>query len=486
MLFHISTLDSGRGVRRWLAAGLLGLSSLAHAGEAGRIVFVTGQVHAGERALALGDAVQEGDEIVTGKQGTTYLKTVDNGLLILRPSSRARIVTYQVDKVNPANTRIKFELLSGVARSVSGDAVKLARQNFRFNTPVAAIGVRGTDFTVSTDSETSRVTVISGAIVVSGFGGGCMPGGSGPCDQPASRELAASQAGQMLQVRKGQPAPQLLSTSGSALAPDVVAPPRGDEPVGKAAVTPVTGEISLDPKKAENLSTQIAVRANNAQQPPPNVAQPEVTPPVEPPPVVVTPPVEPPPVVVTPPVVVPPIEPPVVTPPVVQSQIIWGRWQKLANSPAVINTIEVAEAGAKEIARNGNYAIFRTPGETWKSPAQGSIGFSLNQSEAFVTNESTRVSTPATLENAKLNVDFGKAAFNTSFDLVSSTGRYELQARGTVSKDGILAVTDQFLAPTNMAVNGVLSNENGGSAAYIFSSRLDEKRVVNGATYWRK
>ena len=484
MLFHISTLDSGRGARRWLAAGLLGLSSLAHAGEAGRIVFVTGQVHAGERALAIGDAVQEGDEIVTGKQGTTYLKTVDNGLLILRPSSRARIVTYQVDKVNPANTRIKFELLSGVARSVSGDAVKLARQNFRFNTPVAAIGVRGTDFTVSTDSETSRVTVISGAIVVSGFGGGCMPGGSGPCDQPASRELAASQAGQMLQVRKGQPAPQLLSTSGSALAPDVVAPPRGDEPVGKAAVTPVTGEISLDPKKAENLITQIAVRANNAQQPPPpTVAQPEVTPPVEPPPVVVTPPVEPPPVVVTPPVEPPPV---VVTPPVVQSQIVWGRWLPIANSPAVIDSVAVLNAGAKEIGRLGNYAVFRTPGETWKSPEQGSIGFSLAQSEAFVTNESTWVSTAASLENGKLNVDFGKSAFSTSFDLISSSGRNQLRAEGRVSNDGILTGGGQFYAPSNMSVTGVLSNENGGSAAYIFSSRLDEKRVVSGATYWRK
>jgi hypothetical protein len=458
MLSPILSLLSGRGARRWFAAGLLGLSSAAYAGEAARIVFVTGQVHAGERALAIGDAVQEGDEIVTGKQGTTYLKTVDNGLLILRPSSRARIVTYHVDKVNPANTQIKFELLSGVARSVSGDAVKLARQNFRFNTPVAAIGVRGTDFTVSTDNETSRVTVISGAIVVSGFGGGCMPGGSGPCEQPASRELAASQAGQMLQVHKGQPAPQLLSTSGSALAPDVVAPPRNDEPVGKATGSPVTGEISLDPKKAENLITQIAVKSTNT--PPPTVL-----PPTEPPVVVVTPPV---------------------APPAVQSQIVWGRWQPVANSPAVINNIEVANAGAEEIGRNGYYAVFRTPGETWKSPEQGSIGFSLAKSEAFVTNESTRVSSPATLENGKLNVDFGKAAFTTSFDLQSSSGRYSMRAEGTVSKDGILAGNGQFLAPTNMAVTGLLSNENGGSAAYIFSSRLDEKRVVNGATYWRK
>jgi hypothetical protein len=455
MLSPISALLTLTGARRWLAIGLLGLASVAHAGEAARIVFVTGQVHTGGRALAIGDAVQEGDEIVTGTQGTTYLKTIDNGLLILRPSSRARIVTYHVDKVNPANTQIKFELLSGVARSVSGDAVKLARQNFRFNTPVAAIGVRGTDFTVSTDAETSRVTVISGAIVVSGFGGACMPGGSGPCEQPASRELAATQAGQMLQVRKGQPAPQLLSTAGSALAPDTVAPPRSDEPISKATGTPVTGDVSLDPKKTENLLTQAAVKLTNT--------------PTLPPPTVVAPPDE-----------------PVVVVPVVQSQMVWGRWQKVANAPATVDSIQVLSAGAQEIGRNSYYALFRTPGETWQSPAQGSIGFSLAQSEAYILNETTHVNSLASLENGKLNVDFGKAAFTTSFDLLSPGGRYQLQAEGTVSKDGILTGNGQFQAPTNMAVSGALSNENGGSAAYIFSSRLDERRVVNGVTYWRK
>ena len=456
MLSPKSSLPSWCGAQRLLAVGLLSLASAAYAGEAARIVFVAGQVQTAGRTLALGDAVQEGDEITTGAQGYAYLKTIDNGLLILRPSTRARVVTYHVDKVNPANTQIKFELLSGVARSVSGDAVKLARQNFRFNTPVAAIGVRGTDFTVSTDAETSRVTVISGAIVVSGFGGACLPGGGGPCEAPTSRELAATQAGQMLQVRKGQPAPQLLSTAGSALAPDNVAPPRSDEPIAKSSgSTPVTGDVSLDPKKTENLLAQAAVKLTNTPTPPPTI-------------------------------VTPPPDDPVVVPPVVQSQVIWGRWQKVANSPATIDSVQVLTAGAQEVGRNSYYAVFRTPGETWKSPAQGSIGFSLAQSEAYVLNEVTHVNSLATLENGKLNVDFGKAAFATSFDLVSSGGRYPLQAQGTVSTDGILSGNGQFQAPTNMAVSGVLSNENGGSAAYIFTSRLDEKRVANGVTYWRK
>jgi hypothetical protein len=159
----------------------------AYAGEAGRIVFVTGEVYADSRRAALNDAVREGQELSTGKDGYVYLKTADDGLLILRPASRARIVAYHVDRQVPSNTHVKLELLSGVARSVSGTAVKQARQNFRFNTPVAAIGVRGTDFTVFTDQESSSVTVLSGAIVVSGFGGACLPTGGGPCEHTASR-----------------------------------------------------------------------------------------------------------------------------------------------------------------------------------------------------------------------------------------------------------------------------------------------------------
>lgn len=441
-----------------LAVGLALLGGLAYAGEAAHIVFVAGQVHAGARVLAIGDAVLEGDEIVTGSQGYVYLKTIDNGLLILRPNSHARIVTYHVDSQNPANTHIKFELLSGVARSVSGDAVKLARQNFRFNTPVAAIGVRGTDFTVSTDQETSRVTVISGAIVVSGFSGACLPGGGGPCDLNTSRVLAATQVGQMLQVRRGQAVPQLMS--GGALAPDAVAPPRSDEPAGKSAPagSPPSGDVSLDPQKGDNLlhQAEAALQTQDAKTDPA-------------PPVVVVAPANPVNVVTAP-----------------ASVIVWGRWQPVADQAPNLDTVKVLQAGAQEIGRNEYYAVFRTAGTTWQSPAQGSVGFSLQQSDASLVNVTTNVMTPATLQNGQLQVDFGKSSFSTSFDLLAGSEKFSLQAQGGVTSDGLLLGNSQYARPTNMAVTGVLSTENGGAASYIFSAPVDSTRVANGVTYWLK
>ncbi|MDB5936042.1 MAG: hypothetical protein JWQ01_3386, partial [Massilia sp.] len=121
--------------------GLACALQTASAAEAGKVIFAAGKAQVAERAVAEGMTVQEGEMLSTAGDGFIYVKTIDNGLFILRPNTRARIVSYHVDAKNPANTRIKLELLSGVARSKSGDAVKLARQNFRFNTPVAAIGV---------------------------------------------------------------------------------------------------------------------------------------------------------------------------------------------------------------------------------------------------------------------------------------------------------------------------------------------------------
>ena len=79
-----------------LAAGLLCSSCAALAAEAGRVVFATGQVQLAGGPAALDLAVNEGDEIETGAAGYVYVKTVDNGFLILRPNSKARIFTYHM------------------------------------------------------------------------------------------------------------------------------------------------------------------------------------------------------------------------------------------------------------------------------------------------------------------------------------------------------------------------------------------------------
>ncbi|TWI48413.1 FecR family protein [Pseudoduganella flava] len=441
-LLNLSAWRRARGVIAGAAVLALCAGS-AYAGEAGRVVFVSGDASNGRARVSLNDVISEGDELATGTDGYIYLKTIDDGLLILRPATRARIVTYHVDTVNPANTQVKLELLSGVARSVSGKAVKQARQNFRFNTPVAAIGVRGTDFTVYTDQDVSNVAVLSGAIVMSGFAGACQPSGTGPCEHDASRELAAGQAGQVLQVRKGQAVPRMMS--GVSVSPDTAAPPRNDEPVK------VSVETSLDPVKSSALLQEgLVVRPT-----------------------------------VVPPATIGPSDPVVVAqPPLPPAELTWGRWADIGTRAATIDTAAAAASGAERIGSNSYYALYRSTGGQVPMPQEGTAGFALRSAEAVVYNSTAMTETFAKVENGQLSVDFGKRTFTTSLDLVHKNTTYALQANGTVTPTGLLNGGPQFINNTNMAVTGALGGEN--NAAYIFSGRLDSKQTVNGVTHWTR
>ncbi|TWI64335.1 FecR family protein [Pseudoduganella lurida] len=443
----------------------------AWAGEAGRAVFVSGDVRIGRAPVALNGVVQEGDEITTGRDGYIYVKTVDDGLLVLRPSSRARIAAYHIDRETPANTRVKLELLEGVARSVSGNGVKAARQNFRFNTPVAAIGVRGTDFTVFTDQETSNVTVLSGAIVVSGFGGSCQPGGAGPCEHPASRELAASQAGQMLQVRRGRAEPNVLP--GGPLAPDAVTPPRGDEP-GKGATTPVaSAEPSLDPQKASNVLQQgLTVRTPVLPPEPPPVPPVQAATPEDP---LVSAPAEQ-------PVVSVPVE--TVPPPLPPSNLVWGRWAAVAGAAGTVDGTKLVAQGARLVGSNAYYSVYRDASTEYQMPQSGAAGFSLSQGEALVSTSGSLTPSAAALTNGQLNVDFGARTFTTGFDLTTGKDTFRLQAEGNLGSNGDMSAINRFTPASNMTVSGSLGTRN--DAAYIFTTRLDERRTANGVTYWVK
>lgn len=416
-------------------------ASLVLAGEAGTVVFAVGSAHIGQSSIAVGDGVNEGDEIRTGGDGYLYLKTIDNGFLVLRPNSRARIVVFHVDREHPQNTRIKFELLSGVARSISGEAARQSRESFRFNTPVAAIGIRGTDFTVFTDQETSRVSVAAGGVVVSGFTEACTSAGAGPCQGVTTRELFERNSNLMIQVTRAQVVPSLIKIN--ELAPDLISSPRSDEPTSKTtskinglSVPNDTAAVIYPNNSLVNTVDAAVVTAVAATTAP-------------------------------------------------QTDIIWGRWQVLLNqSPTIDLTTQLNNNGARLVAINSNFALLTDKNRVWITPSNISLGFALQQSEAYVLNTASNAVNNAALQNGVLQVNFSTSTFNTSFNVLYGSSVAKLQALGSVTPTGELIGANQFIAPTNMVVNGVLSNQNGGSAAYLFQSRIDSLHSVTGATYW--
>ncbi|MYN20075.1 hypothetical protein GTP81_25365 [Rugamonas sp. FT107W] len=453
------------------AAMLLGLgmlASAAQAAEAGKVVFVTGQVSVAARPLALDAAVQEGDELTTGADGYVYVKTVDQGFLVLRPNSKARIVAYHIDAQNPANTRVKLELLQGVARSISGVGVKQARQNFRFNTPVAAIGVRGTDFVVYTDQQTSRVTVMSGGVVVSGFAGSCGPEGGGPCEGGASRELFAGQAGLMLQVQRGQTSPQLLRSPVMSPA-DQGAPARPDEPVGKVGGSSPGADVNLDAQKSNNVLnnskqiTQANVTPGGGASVPPLVdQQPEA---------VAPPPVKP---------VTPPVLPPVVTRG--PEEVIWGRYEAIAGANVDAATQAKMKNGTYDLEMVlGPYNIARLKSTAYVAPREGTASFVLTGSDAVLQRAGGNW-VQATVENAQLDVDFAKRTFKTSLNVIGDNMTVPYSVAGVIDKSGMLVNPNQI---TDSRIKGYLGGANVEEAAYLFQYKSNFV-TVNGATKWSR
>lgn len=128
---------------------LLGMPAWALA-AAGQAIFVLGSASVindgGEHVLKKGDDVDTGDIVVTNAKAHVQLRMDDGGLIAVRPDSHFRIDEFHhsgdkaVDKSN-------FSLLKGGFRSVTGAIGQANKKAYSVKTPVATIGIRGTDYT---------------------------------------------------------------------------------------------------------------------------------------------------------------------------------------------------------------------------------------------------------------------------------------------------------------------------------------------------
>lgn len=136
--------------------------------SAGDITLLTGRATAagesGEiRPLAKGDMVYAGEMINTGPNSYLNIKFTDGGRVLLRPNTRFQIEEYAYADAVPGESEsggsaaspnvdaepegnALFRLLKGGFRAVTGMIGKKNRDNYNVRTPVATIGIRGTDF----------------------------------------------------------------------------------------------------------------------------------------------------------------------------------------------------------------------------------------------------------------------------------------------------------------------------------------------------
>lgn len=433
---------------------------------AGEILLAVGQVwvEAGgvtEQARR-GRVVDVGDRVVTRDGGHVHVRMSDGGLVAVRPNSTLEIQVFDYDAAHPGAGKVRYELKEGVARSVTGRIGEANKQSFRFNTPIAAIGVRGTDFVAQHNADATRVAVNSGAVVVGSLGNDCRADGFGACGGTVLT-LAAGDRGGLVEVTLKDGVPRLRREDGaSPVAPDRVSPPHPAEPAAASG--------SGDETRNRRVATTLPVEAAAAVSQAPVVAH--VADPVPPPAPVTTP--------VTVPVVDPtPVStvPVVVTPPPVH--ISWGRWDGVVTGDD-LKTVTQMLAEGKTIHLATRVFGLSADAMPTSLPERGQADFQVAAASAYMGGPGGL--SPAAVKSGNLSVDFAARQFSTNLTVVAAGTSYGVNAAGGVDFRGYL-LSDP--ARSNATMSGVLDSTLT-QAGTLFERPVDASHTLTGAVRWSR
>lgn len=438
------------GRRSWavalLAALSVPLSAAAQSSAVGVVTFATGNARLitpgklGGAVVKKGDPIYAGQVIETAEAALVHVHLKDDAYLSVRPRSRLLVEAYEFDPAAPKGSKVKYTLDNGVARSITGKAGQANKSGFRFNTPVAAIGIRGTDFVVETTPDVTRAAINSGRIVMSGFGPHCSPSGLGPCGNGVA-ELGSRPgvlSNEYLEVRANQVKPTLVPAQPGS---DSLMPRR--TLVAEDASAPANAAGSDTRASASTVEVVSSAVARDVTAEPP----------------------------------VPPVIP---VPPA--PLVFWGRWSVYeggrpdrAFAEAILD-----QPWATLAVVNTGFALFRdTP--TVNLPDAGRFEFRLADSEAYI--QSGIQLAAAQVANGRLDMDFSSRSFSTGFTLSSAqlSTAVQFDTSGTVRPDG----TFFNGAANGIDVRGTLSGDTS-QAGYVFRAPLDSGLTAIGATRWQR
>jgi hypothetical protein len=129
----------------------LATSTIAIAEDSsGMVVASRGEVIAlsngGSRELKQGDFVYVNDEIMTTNRSFVVLQFEDGAKVTVRPDSTLIIEQYLFN--GDSGDEAELNLVAGGLRVITGAMAKSNPENYKVRTPVALMGVRGTEFSV--------------------------------------------------------------------------------------------------------------------------------------------------------------------------------------------------------------------------------------------------------------------------------------------------------------------------------------------------
>ena len=128
---------------------------------AGHLARVFGDVRVDEVRANTGDTFESGATISTGSRAFSVLKFTDGQVVALRAESVLSVDDYMYAANNLPDSRAHTSLLEGGMRALTGVIGQENPEAVSFNTPVATIGIRGTEMVigVQTVSQTTAAEV---------------------------------------------------------------------------------------------------------------------------------------------------------------------------------------------------------------------------------------------------------------------------------------------------------------------------------------
>lgn len=446
----------------WLWALWLGLALPGWAGGAevvARVALAVGEAYRigpqNERYLiSVGAELREADTIATGQSGIIILAFIDQARLAMRPNTELVIRRYRIDPAG-VDTDLDIALVRGVVRQISGSAAQAQPERYRLNTPIAVIGVRGTDFIAKIGMQQDLQTYVhQGAIVLMPTSSGAAAPGSQP-GAPAIQPLAmvsASDAAPYARIRADgvierrhiSPA-DLEAIFGIQIAAAAVSsnqPTPAAKSAHAASPPPAVALASVVPTDAPAAALPEWVSG----RPNPNAPAKESSAPI----------------------------------PMPERQLVWGRFSYASDRPWTLS-LPYADARLGRhavVGEPGEFALWRTgPSDKDLEPGlSGRINFALAAADALLFG--AQGTEPVTVGAPRLTMDFDRRRFETQLTL-QAPGRPEqtLQAGGQLTSEG------RFIGvQPGQRVAGGLSFD-GREAGYLFNLQAREG-LYQGMTLW--
>jgi len=401
--------------------------------QVGKVALLIGEAsvtHTGgsKEMLQRGDSLYAGDLLETNRAGHLHIRFIDDGIISVRPNSRLHIERYNYDLDSPEKSAIRFRLDKGVVRSISGKATNAAHDRYRLNTPVAALGVLGTDYVVKVNEGEMWVAVYSGGVAVAPFGQGCLAADLGVCQ--GATQLTKEMGRLVLTYKLGGKEVQLKSLSGSLEERGAIE----SEQVPEVSFN--SGDAAIEEPLTERKQLGKYIGSN--------LAKPDLS-----------------------------------------GDLEWATWWE---TPLQGDTVSLpykqASDGRGITIGDGRFGLFRNTATSFDlMPKQGVFNFSLIKSFVYFFDRLAVAGaqpTPGKLNKGALELDFSNKIFSTRLELSHpAVGNTSVDVSGVVGQNGL------FHSKSGASsVAGALTGD-GKEAGLLFEHQVSEGRF-KGISSWAR